>query len=371
VRPYVPGTKTNFGKTFAPAATPFSFAEIWQLPPQNAYATWFIRGTQHPLWYPAACSERPDREAGGVTWHEAVSTTTMRAFAYGRGTIRVYQTVFPQRRDRQWEATSEQVATVAHCRAPIVLHDYIPELLQKLRTKFPEFRLYLHESARAEAERLLLARDVDLAITLVERKSRAGIQVRPLLKLPLILLVPRKSRIARAEELWKRDKIEETLISLPRTDPIHASFQRGLEDLGVEWFCGIEVNSARLIERYVAGGYGIGLAVSGPRLQATWRGARFGVADISPGRCGCVVVRQTFKHFEAIAGRTGNRGASANAPNETWSSPLSESNLVAVAEWSWYFAGAELHAWKSGVKPPHSKAASPRKVRVDSCEFVV
>jgi DNA-binding transcriptional LysR family regulator len=61
----------------------------------------------------------------------------------------------------------------------IVLHDYIPELLQKLRTKFPEFRLYLHEAARAEAERLLLARDVDFAITLVEKKSRAGIQVQP------------------------------------------------------------------------------------------------------------------------------------------------------------------------------------------------
>jgi DNA-binding transcriptional LysR family regulator len=151
----------------------------------------------------------------------------------------------------------------------IVLHDYIPELLQKLRTKFPEFRLYLHEAARAEAERLLLARDLDLAITLIEKKSRAGIQVRPLLELPLILLVHRNSRLARAEELWKRDKIEETLISLPRTDPIHASFQRGLERTGVEWFCGIEVNSARLIERYVAGGYGIGLVVAVPGFSPT------------------------------------------------------------------------------------------------------
>src|SRR6266498_850969 len=144
----------------------------------------------------------------------------------------------------------------------IVLHDYIPELLQKLRIKFPEFRLYLHEAARAEAERLLLVRDVDLAITLVEKKSRAGIQVRPLL-----LLVRKNSRLARAEELWKRDKIEETLISFPRTDPIHASFQRGLERFGVEWFCGIEVNSARLIERYVASGYGIGLAVAVPGFK--------------------------------------------------------------------------------------------------------
>src|SRR5437660_6391041 len=149
----------------------------------------------------------------------------------------------------------------------IVLHDYIPELLQKLRTKFPEFRLYLHEAARAEAERLLLAREVDLAITLVEKKPRAGLQVRPLLELPLILLVHRKSRLARAEELWKRDKIEETLVSFPRTDPVHAYFQRGLERLGVEWFCGIEVNSARLIERYVASGYGIGLAVAVPGFK--------------------------------------------------------------------------------------------------------
>ena len=149
----------------------------------------------------------------------------------------------------------------------IVLHDYIPELLQKLRTKFPAFRLYLHEAARAEAERLLLARDVDFAITLVEKKSRAGIQVRPLLELPLILLVHKKSRLASAEELWKRDKIEETLISLPRTDPVHVSFQSGLERLGVEWFCGIEVNSARLIERYVASGYGIGLVVAVPGFK--------------------------------------------------------------------------------------------------------
>jgi DNA-binding transcriptional LysR family regulator len=149
----------------------------------------------------------------------------------------------------------------------IVLRDYVPELLQKLRSKFPEFRLYLHEAAQAEAERLLLVREVDLAITVVEKKSRAGIQVQPLLELPLILLVHKKSRLARAEELWKRDKIEETLIAFPRTDPIHASFQRRLEDLGVEWFCGIEVNSARLVERYVASGYGIGLAVAIPGFR--------------------------------------------------------------------------------------------------------
>jgi DNA-binding transcriptional LysR family regulator len=149
----------------------------------------------------------------------------------------------------------------------IVLHDYLPQILHRVRLKFPAFRLYLHEAARIEAERLLLARDVDLAIMLIDKKSRAGIQMRPLLELPLILLVHRKSKLARAEDLWKRDKIEETLISFPRTDPVHAYFQRGLERLGVEWFCGIEVNSARLIEHYVANGYGIGLTVAVPGFK--------------------------------------------------------------------------------------------------------
>jgi DNA-binding transcriptional LysR family regulator len=100
-----------------------------------------------------------------------------------------------------------------------------------------------------------------------KKKSRGGIQARPLLELPLLLLVHRNSRLGRADDLWKRDKIEETLITFPRTDPVHVHFQRGLERLGVEWFCGIEVNSARLIERYVASGYGIGLAVAVPGFK--------------------------------------------------------------------------------------------------------
>jgi DNA-binding transcriptional LysR family regulator len=146
----------------------------------------------------------------------------------------------------------------------IVLHDYVPELLQRVRAKVPTFRLYLHEAGRADAERLLLARDVDLAITLIGKKSRGGIQARPLLELPLILLVHKKSKLARAGELWKSYKIEETLITFPRADPVHVHFLHGLQRLAVEWFCGLEVNSARLIERYVASGYGIGLGVAVP-----------------------------------------------------------------------------------------------------------
>src|SRR5262249_5719084 len=141
---------------------------------------------------------------------------------------------------------------------------YSPQILQRVREKFPAFRLYLHEATRTDAERLLLASDVDLAIMLIDKKSHAGIQVRPLLELPLVLLVRKKSELTLAEELWKRDKIEEALVSFSRSDPFHAPFQRGLDRLGVEWFGGIEVTSERLIQHYVANVYGIGLPVAVP-----------------------------------------------------------------------------------------------------------
>jgi DNA-binding transcriptional LysR family regulator len=149
----------------------------------------------------------------------------------------------------------------------IVLHDYVPELLQRVRRRFPIFRLQFHEAARAEAERLLQAGEIDVAITVIDSKRRSEIYSRPLLELPLILLVNKKHHLTTAKQLWSRDKIEETLITFPRGDTVQTHFQRGLERIGVEWFPGIEVTSTRLIEHYVANGYGIGAAVATPGFK--------------------------------------------------------------------------------------------------------
>lgn len=159
---------------------------------------------------------------------------------------------------------SEQLRIAA---PSIVLHDYLPGLLRRVRKVVPKFRLQLHEAARADAERLLLAREVDMAITVLDPKQRAGISSRPLLELPLVLLVPKKHGLVEARELWARDKIEETLITFPRGDAVQTHLQRGLDALGVEWFPGIEVNSTRLIECYVENGYGIGATVATPDFK--------------------------------------------------------------------------------------------------------
>jgi DNA-binding transcriptional LysR family regulator len=150
----------------------------------------------------------------------------------------------------------------------IVLHDYVPELLRRVRKRFPAFRLHLFEGSRADAERLLHAREIDIAITVIDKTRHSGVSSRALLELPLVLLIKKEHRLTSAKELWSQDKIEEVLITFPRGETVSAHFQRGLQQLGVEWFPEIEVNSTRLIECYVENGYGIGVTVATPDFKA-------------------------------------------------------------------------------------------------------
>ena len=149
------------------------------------------------------------------------------------------------------------------------LEEYIPALLRRVRERFPAFQLSLHEATQADAEKLLAAQEIDLAITSLEKKPRPGLHSRPLLELPLALLVPKKHPLTNAETLWQRDSIEETLICFPATEPVSVQFQRGLTEHGIEWFTGIEVNSMALIECYVANGFGIGLAAVLPGAKVS------------------------------------------------------------------------------------------------------
>lgn len=149
----------------------------------------------------------------------------------------------------------------------IVLRDHLPDVLQIIRKQFPKLRFTLREGYQPELERWLTDQEIDVAITLLEARGQSGIHTQPLLKLPLVLLVEKTSPLRSADELWKRDRIDETLISLPRNEAICKNFQQGLQKLGVDWFTRIEVSSLALIETYVAKGYGIGLAVRPPKSR--------------------------------------------------------------------------------------------------------
>jgi DNA-binding transcriptional LysR family regulator len=103
-----------------------------------------------------------------------------------------------------------------------------------------------------------------LGFTLIGENPPSGIQSMPLMSLPLVLLVPKSTRLKSAEDILRQDKIDEALINLPANEAITKNFQKGLAKRGVDWFPSIEVSSLHLIETYVANGHGIGLFVKIP-----------------------------------------------------------------------------------------------------------
>jgi DNA-binding transcriptional LysR family regulator len=149
----------------------------------------------------------------------------------------------------------------------IVLRDHLPEFFRTIRAKYPQLKIALHEGSQAELEGMLQREELDLAVTLLEKKSAPGIRSVALLELSLALLVESDSSITSAELLWRQDRIAHPLISMPQAEMICKHFQQGLRRLGVDWFAGIEVSSIDLVETYVAGGFGIGLSVLVPKSK--------------------------------------------------------------------------------------------------------
>jgi len=149
--------------------------------------------------------------------------------------------------------------------AEIILRDHIPVPLQNLKKKFPGLKVTLRSGYLPQIESWLQKQEIDFAVTLLDGKAPGGLTAMPLVKLPLGLLAPKASRLRSADELWQRDRIDDTLISLPTNESIARNFQEGLAKLGVDWFPGIEVSSLDVLEAYVANGYGIGLTVIVPK----------------------------------------------------------------------------------------------------------
>ena len=149
----------------------------------------------------------------------------------------------------------------------IVLRDHLPEVVQMARRKFPQLRVALREGYQAELESLLLREEIDLAVTLIEKRATPGINSQVLIELPMILLVPKASKITDAEQLWRQDPITESLICMPAAEVISKNLQHALAKRGTDWFPSIEVSSLDLVQTYVASGFGIGIAVHIPGVN--------------------------------------------------------------------------------------------------------
>ena len=151
--------------------------------------------------------------------------------------------------------------------AEVVQRDYLPELLGRMRRRVKGFHFTLTHGRQQEIERQLMAQEVDIGLSTLMDKTAANVEARELLRLPPVLLVPEKSGLTRAEQILEQDRIDLPLVTLEARDVLPRTFQAGLRQRGLEWLPSLEVGSLDLVVRYVAEGFGAGLALRHPRVS--------------------------------------------------------------------------------------------------------
>jgi DNA-binding transcriptional LysR family regulator len=224
-----------------------------------------VRNIPYGIQQPAVSGQ-----VGQLEEYLGVTLFQRRPFALTPPGEKLYRFIQPFFSNLDAVATDLQGGTERQIRigaSTIVLRDHLPELFQTVRKKFPNLKIALREGYQADLESLLNKEELDLAVTLIEKKASPGIRSVSLLQLPLVLLVEKNSPITRAEQLWKQDRIETPLICMPTAEAICRTFQQTLAKMGVDWFPTMEVSSVDLIEVYVANGFGIGLSVQVPKAR--------------------------------------------------------------------------------------------------------
>jgi|UniRef100_UPI003783B0D0 DNA-binding transcriptional LysR family regulator len=151
--------------------------------------------------------------------------------------------------------------------AEIVQRDYLPELLARMRRRVKGFHFTLTHGRQQEIEALLAAQEIDIGLSTLMDKTAANIEARELLRLPMVLLVTKQSGVAQASQIFEKDRIDLPLVTLEANDVLSRSFQAALRQRGLEWLPSLEVGSLDLVLRYVAEGFGAGLALRHPRVE--------------------------------------------------------------------------------------------------------
>jgi DNA-binding transcriptional LysR family regulator len=145
-----------------------------------------------------------------------------------------------------------------------VLREYLPAIIQLLRKKQPNVRLSLQTGFTPQLEAWLQDRQIDLAITPLENRPPAHLRCLRLMRVPLVLLVHKRSKFKVAEQIWAQGRIEDPLIALPAIETISRRFKKGLRRLRIDWPATIEASSLDIVTQYVANGYGIGVSINMP-----------------------------------------------------------------------------------------------------------
>lgn len=146
-----------------------------------------------------------------------------------------------------------------------VLREYFPDVIEDFNRRQPGIRMLLETGNQAGIETRLLEGTIDFAVTCLGQTPRHGIKHLRILTLPLVLVVPRSSRLGSAAELWQEDFTRHPLITLDPGHPVTRSFLAGLRAMNLSWTPQIVTPSTPLLYDCVAAGRGIGISLAQPR----------------------------------------------------------------------------------------------------------
>jgi DNA-binding transcriptional LysR family regulator len=196
----------------------------------------------------------------------------------------------------------------------IVLRDHLPFVAKEVKAEFPALSFTLREGYQPQVEQWLRDGAIDFAYTLLGDKGIADVSTLPIARIPLMLIVPRKCRIKTADDLWGRDRIDEALITLPSYETMCRNFQGRLSQKGIDWFPSIEVSSLKLIETYVAEGYGIGLFLDIPPTKLHRQVRSLPLPDFPPVLFGAMWRGKRTPIIEAFVKATKDRAREILGP---------------------------------------------------------
>lgn len=184
--------------------------------------------------------------------------------------------------------------------APVALREYLPPVFREMKETFPELHFVLKEGLPAQIGEWLAKGAIDLAVTILEETVPEQCVTEPLVRLPLVLLVPARSSLRNIEAICRRPPSTPALVGPPHDDAISRAFRNGLASRGVHWPIGMEVNSLELVEALVLDGFGLGLSVQVPgrKVRAGLRALLF--RDLPPLQVGMIWQRRPHPAVDAL-----------------------------------------------------------------------
>ncbi|MBK1790868.1 LysR family transcriptional regulator [Persicirhabdus sediminis] len=199
-----------------------------------------------------------------------------RPFALTREGELLYDFVYPffsRLPDMETRLAGDESKHLRIAAAASILRYHLPDVLAQLKQQQPELKLTLRDVDPAEIHGLLTSQEADVGLSVVHDKLGDGLRSIELAQLELLLLLPADCDHTSFDDLLVTDALgrqftsQMPLISLPEHEVLNVIFQRELSRRKVAWQSSVEVSSLDMMERYVASGFGVGVAVRIPGVK--------------------------------------------------------------------------------------------------------